>query len=54
MGLIGDAKKISKRDPAARGVLGVIFLYPGFHILVYHKVAHFFYKIKFFCIARMI
>ncbi|MHB8963808.1 MAG: serine O-acetyltransferase EpsC [Saccharofermentanales bacterium] len=54
MGLIKDAKAIAKRDPAARGVLGVIILYPGFHILVYHKVAHFFFKIKWYFIARLI
>lgn len=54
MGLIKDAKAIAKRDPAARGVLGVIFLYPGFHILVYHRIAHFFFRMKWHFIARLI
>lgn len=52
MSLLNDAKQIAKRDPAARGVVGVILLYPGFHALVYHKVSHFFYKHKLFGLAR--
>ena len=54
MGLIKDAKQIAKRDPAARGVLGVILLYPGFHALVYHRIGHFFYRFKIYPIARWI
>lgn len=54
MGLIKDAKSIAKRDPAARGFMGVILLYPGFHALIYHRFSHFFYKHKLFFIARMI
>ena len=52
MGLIKDAKAIAERDPAARSVLSVILLYPGFHILVYHKISHFLYKHKLYAIAR--
>jgi len=51
MGLI---KGIKERDPAARNALEVILLYPGFHAVILHRVAHFFYKIKFFFIARLI
>lgn len=54
MGLIQDAKSIAKRDPAARGVLGVILLYPGFHALINFRVSHFFYGIHFYFIARWI
>ena len=54
MGLLYDAKQIAKRDPAARTVVGVIFLYSGFHAIVYHRVAHFFYKHKLLSIARWI
>lgn len=52
MGLWKDAKQIAKRDPAARGVLSVILLYPGFHALIFHKVSHFFYRIKLYGLAR--
>ena len=40
MGLLEDARNIQRKDPAARNVLEVILLYPGFHILVYHRIAH--------------
>jgi len=52
MGLLSDAKQIARRDPAARGVLSVMLLYPGFHALIYHRVSHFFYRHKLFTIAR--
>lgn len=54
MGLIKDAKSIARRDPAARNALEVFFLYPGYHALIYHKVARAFYKIKLKFIARWI
>ena len=38
MGLLEDARNIQRKDPAARSVLEVILLYPGFHILVYHRI----------------
>ncbi len=53
-GLINDAKLIASRDPAAKNVLEVILLYPGFHVLIYHKFAHWFYKKRIFFIARLI
>lgn len=49
-----DAKNIKEKDPAARNMLEVMLLYPGFHVLVYYRIAHFFYKIKLFFIARLI
>ncbi|MBO4326133.1 MAG: serine O-acetyltransferase [Clostridia bacterium] len=54
MGLIKDAKSIARRDPAARNALEVFFLYPGYHALIYHKVARAFYRIKLKFIARWI
>ncbi len=43
-----------KRDPAAKSSLEIIFLYQGLHALIRHRIAHFFYKRKFFFIARFI
>ena len=43
-----------KKDPAARNILEVIILYPGFHILVFHRFAHFLYKCKLLFLARFI
>lgn len=52
--MIRDLKAIRQRDPAARSYLEIIFLYSGFHALIYYRIAHFFYKIHFFFIARAI
>ena len=52
--LYEDAKNIKQKDPAARSVLEVIILYPGFHVLVFYRIAHFLYKHKIFFIARLI
>ena len=49
-----DAKNIQQKDPAARNIFEVILLYPGFHALFSHRIAHFFYNIKLFFIARLI
>lgn len=48
------AKEIKRRDPAAKSLIEVILLYPGYHAVVYHRVAHFFYKIQWFFLARML
>lgn len=52
--LYKDARNIMKKDPASRNVLEVIILYPGFHILVFHRFAHFLYKHKLFFLARLV
>ena len=49
-----DAKNIRDKDPAARNVLEVMILYPGFHILLFHRISHLFYKLKLKFIARLI
>ncbi len=53
-GLINDARLIAKRDPAAKSTLEVVLLYPGFHALFFHRMAHWFYKKRRFFIARFI
>lgn len=52
MGLIKDAKSIAKRDPAARSAVEVYLLYPGFKALKYYRVSSFFYRHKWFFLAR--
>lgn len=52
--LYEDAKNIKEKDPAANNILYVIFLYQGFHILVFHRIAHFFYIHKALFLARLI
>ena len=52
--LYEDAKNIQDKDPAARNIFEVLLLYPGFHILIFHKIAHFFYGKKILFLARLI
>jgi len=52
--LLYDARSIAQRDPAAKSVLEVIFLYSGFHAVFFHRIAHWFYKKRLFFIARLI
>ena len=54
MSLRYDINAIKERDPAARNSLEVLLLYPGLHAVIWHRIAHFFYKRKFFFIARLI
>ncbi|TYP47022.1 serine O-acetyltransferase EpsC [Thermosediminibacter litoriperuensis] len=49
-----DIQVIFDRDPAAKSILEVILCYPGFHAILMHRIAHFFYKRKLFLIARII
>lgn len=48
-----DVENIFKNDPAARNWLEVILLYPTVHALIFYRIAHFFYGIKLFFIARL-
>ena len=52
--LYNDAKNIMQKDPACRNILEVIILYPGFHILVFHRIAHFLYKHRLLFLARLV
>jgi serine O-acetyltransferase len=47
-----DIRAAQKRDPAAKSFLEIILLYPGIHALICYRIAHFFYKIKLFFLAR--
>ncbi|MFO7636173.1 MAG: serine O-acetyltransferase EpsC [Clostridia bacterium] len=51
---IYDAKEIAKRDPACKSMAEVLFLYPGFHAVCWHRTAHWFYKKRLFFLARWI
>ncbi|MDE7454261.1 MAG: serine O-acetyltransferase [Clostridia bacterium] len=51
---VGFFKSIKLRDPAATSNLTILLFYPGVKAVIRHKVAHFFYKIRFRFIARWI
>lgn len=53
-GIINDAKEIAKRDPAAKSIFEVVFLYAGFHAIVAHRISHFLYKKKLFFLACLL
>lgn len=42
------------RDPAARSRLEIFLLYQGVHAIIYHRIAHFFYRKKLKFIARLV
>ena len=52
--MFDTARSIKRRDPAAKSLLEVIFLYPGYHAVLYHRVAHFLYTLHLFFLARLI
>mgnify|MGYP001468718960 CR=1 FL=1 len=52
--IMEDIKSALEKDPAARNGLEVFLCYPGVHALWIHKIAHFFYKIGLYLIARII
>ncbi len=54
MRLLSDAKNILKKDPAARNLLEVILLYPGYHALFWHRISHALTKCKLHFLARLI
>ncbi|MGR6837403.1 serine O-acetyltransferase [Syntrophomonas erecta] len=49
-----EIQVVFERDPAARSVLEVLFCYPGFHAVIHHRAAHFFYRKRLFFLARLI
>jgi serine O-acetyltransferase len=49
-----EIKNAQKKDPAVKGFVEILLLYPGLHALVAYRIAHFFYKLRLFFIARLI
>ncbi|MBP7331781.1 MAG: Serine acetyltransferase [Firmicutes bacterium ADurb.Bin373] len=53
-GLRKNIRVVMERDPAARSALEVILCYPGFHAIIMHRLAHRFYRRRWFVTARLI
>lgn len=49
-----DIATIFENDPAARSAFEVVFTYSGLHALWSHRIAHWFYKRRWFTVARTI
>ena len=52
--LYENAKNIKEKDPACKSTIEAIILYPGFHAILLHKVAHFLYCKRLYFLARLI
>ncbi len=52
--LRADIRAAKKYDPAARNKFEIWLTYSGVHALSWHRVAHFFYKIKLKLLARIV
>ena len=50
----GDIKAAQKKDPAAKSFLEVLLLYHGLHALVHYRIAHIFYRMRLYFLARLI
>ncbi len=49
-----DIQAALERDPAARNALEVVLCYPGFHVLFFHRIAHWLWRHGRYLSARFI
>lgn len=49
-----DIQVIFDRDPAARSIIEVVLCYPGFHAILFHRLAHWLYARDWLLLARLI
>lgn len=49
-----DFNAVFERDPAARSALEVVFAYPGFHAIFFHRIAHWFWNNNMKLLGRVL
>jgi len=49
-----DIQAVFERDPAVRSVIEVALCYPGFHAMLFYRVAHFFWERQFYLLGRFV
>lgn len=49
-----EIRTIFEKDPAARSTIEVLLTYSGLHAILWHRLAHFFYRHHRYLIARLI
>ena len=49
-----DIASVFERDPAARNTFEILTTYPGLHAILFHRLAHALWMLKFFWVARLI
>jgi serine O-acetyltransferase len=47
-----DLSIVFDRDPAARSYIEIITTYPGVHAILFHRLAHLFWRVKLYWVAR--
>lgn len=49
-----DLKVVFERDPAVRSVFEIVFCYPGFHAMIFYRMAHALWESKFYFLGRFV
>lgn len=49
-----DLRVVFERDPAVRSVFEVLFCYPGFHAMLFYRMAHALWTRKFYFFGRFV
>lgn len=49
-----DIQAVFERDPAARSTWEVMLAYPGFHVLLFHRLAHWLWECQLTTFARFV
>jgi serine O-acetyltransferase len=52
--LVSFLKAYKNNDPAAKSLIEIALLYPGPKAIFFHRIAHFFYRIRLYFLARLI
>lgn len=52
--MIDFLRAYKKYDPAAKSYLEIALLYPGPKAVLFHRIAHFFYAIRFYFLSRLV
>jgi serine O-acetyltransferase len=54
MSLREHIQAIKREDPAAKSSLEILLCYQGLHAVLFHRIAHWFYRKELFVLARLI
>jgi len=49
-----DIQVVFERDPAARSVTEVVWCYPGVHALLFHRLAHWLWNLRWLTLGRFV
>ena len=52
--ILDTIKTIKKKDPSCKNYFEIIFFSQGLHALILHRLAHFFYNLKLYFLAKLI